>query len=201
MAVPIVVGESICGILQLANRRSGTPYTPRDKELLRIFAAYMSSSIQNALDAIQQYVTRPPEKKKKRAVHRLAGVLREHPGQRPRLLVAAIRNEAGHHRRGQEHKERNHHGTAAGAMPEIALGAEQDEVVHIADGRGGSVDKVGEARAGWPDEAPNHARHDQKTDHIARPDMHGEQIVFGEIGDGEAHDEAPMEQPHKRVHT
>ncbi|HEY5090440.1 MAG TPA: GAF domain-containing protein, partial [Polyangia bacterium] len=45
VAVPIVVGESICGILQLANRRSGTPYTPRDKELLRIFAAYMSSSI------------------------------------------------------------------------------------------------------------------------------------------------------------
>ncbi len=53
IAVPIVVGESICGILQLANRRSGTPYTPRDKELLRIFAAYMSSSIQNALDAIR----------------------------------------------------------------------------------------------------------------------------------------------------
>jgi diguanylate cyclase (GGDEF)-like protein len=53
IAVPIVVGESICGILQLANRRSGTPYTSRDKELLRIFAAYMSSSIQNALDAIR----------------------------------------------------------------------------------------------------------------------------------------------------
>jgi diguanylate cyclase (GGDEF)-like protein len=53
VAVPIVVGESICGILQLGNRRSGSPYTPRDKELLRIFAAYMSSSIQNALDAIR----------------------------------------------------------------------------------------------------------------------------------------------------
>ena len=53
VAVPIVVGESICGILQLGNRRSGTPYTPRDKELLRIFAAYISSSIQNALDAIR----------------------------------------------------------------------------------------------------------------------------------------------------
>src|SRR5215831_2241402 len=52
VAVPIVVGESICGVLQLANRRSGGSYTPRDKELLRIFAAYMSSSIQNALDAI-----------------------------------------------------------------------------------------------------------------------------------------------------
>jgi diguanylate cyclase (GGDEF)-like protein len=53
VAVPIVVGESICGVLQLANRRSGGAYTPRDKELLRIFAAYMSSSIQNALDAIR----------------------------------------------------------------------------------------------------------------------------------------------------
>jgi diguanylate cyclase (GGDEF)-like protein len=53
VAVPIVVGESICGVLQLANRRPGVPYTPRDKELLRIFAAYMSSSIQNALDAIR----------------------------------------------------------------------------------------------------------------------------------------------------
>ena len=31
----------------------GRPYTARDKELLRIFAAYMSSSIQNALDAIR----------------------------------------------------------------------------------------------------------------------------------------------------
>src|SRR3712207_6235277 len=35
------------------NRRSGGPYTARDNELLRIFAAYMSSSIQNALDAIR----------------------------------------------------------------------------------------------------------------------------------------------------
>jgi len=53
IGVPIVVGESICGVLQLANRRSGGSYAPRDKELLRIFAAYMSSSIQNALDAIR----------------------------------------------------------------------------------------------------------------------------------------------------
>jgi diguanylate cyclase (GGDEF)-like protein len=53
VGVPIVVGESICGILQLANRRMGGPFTGRDKELLRIFAAYMSSSIQNALDALR----------------------------------------------------------------------------------------------------------------------------------------------------
>jgi diguanylate cyclase (GGDEF)-like protein len=40
-------------VLELSNRRSGGAYTPRDRELLRIFAAYMSSSIQNALDAIR----------------------------------------------------------------------------------------------------------------------------------------------------
>jgi diguanylate cyclase (GGDEF)-like protein len=53
VGVPVIVGESICGVLQLSNRRSGGSYTPRDRELLRIFAAYMSSSIQNALDAIR----------------------------------------------------------------------------------------------------------------------------------------------------
>jgi diguanylate cyclase (GGDEF)-like protein len=53
VGVPIVVGESICGILELSNRRMGGAYTSRDKELLRIFAAYMSSSIQNALDALR----------------------------------------------------------------------------------------------------------------------------------------------------
>jgi diguanylate cyclase (GGDEF)-like protein len=53
VGVPVIVGESICGVLQLSNRRSGGPYTLRDKEMLRIFAAYMSSSIQNALDAIR----------------------------------------------------------------------------------------------------------------------------------------------------
>jgi diguanylate cyclase (GGDEF)-like protein len=53
IGVPVIVGESICGVLHLTNRRSGGPYTARDNELLRIFAAYMSSSIQNALDAIR----------------------------------------------------------------------------------------------------------------------------------------------------
>ncbi len=53
VGVPVIVGESICGVLTLINRRSGGPYTSRDGELLRIFAGYMSSSIQNALDAIR----------------------------------------------------------------------------------------------------------------------------------------------------
>jgi diguanylate cyclase (GGDEF)-like protein len=53
IGMPVIVGESICGVMQLMNRRSGGPYSARDNELLRIFAAYMSSSIQNALDAIR----------------------------------------------------------------------------------------------------------------------------------------------------
>jgi diguanylate cyclase (GGDEF)-like protein len=53
IGVPVIVGESICGVLLLFNRRSGGPYSARDNELLRIFANYMSSSIQNALDAIR----------------------------------------------------------------------------------------------------------------------------------------------------
>jgi diguanylate cyclase (GGDEF)-like protein len=53
IGVPVIVGESICGALLLFNRRQGGAYSPRENELLRIFAAYMSSSIQNALDAIR----------------------------------------------------------------------------------------------------------------------------------------------------
>jgi diguanylate cyclase (GGDEF)-like protein len=53
IGVPVLVGEAICGVLELTNRRSGSPYSARDNELLRIFAAYMSSSIQNALDALR----------------------------------------------------------------------------------------------------------------------------------------------------
>jgi diguanylate cyclase (GGDEF)-like protein len=53
IGVPVLVGDSICGVLELTNRRSGGPFSPRDNELLRIFAAYMSSSIQNALDALR----------------------------------------------------------------------------------------------------------------------------------------------------
>jgi diguanylate cyclase (GGDEF)-like protein len=53
IGVPVLVADSICGVLELTNRRSGSPYSARDHELLRIFAAYMSSSIQNALDALR----------------------------------------------------------------------------------------------------------------------------------------------------
>ncbi len=50
VGVPVIVGQSICGVLVL---RRQAPYSSRDLELLRIFAAYISSSIQNALDAIR----------------------------------------------------------------------------------------------------------------------------------------------------
>jgi diguanylate cyclase (GGDEF)-like protein len=53
VGVPVVLGESICGVLELRGRRGGEGYSARDLELLRIFAAYISSSIQNALDAIR----------------------------------------------------------------------------------------------------------------------------------------------------
>jgi diguanylate cyclase (GGDEF)-like protein len=54
VGVPVVLGESICGVLELRGRRAQPGgYSPRDLELLRIFAAYISSSIQNALDAIR----------------------------------------------------------------------------------------------------------------------------------------------------
>src|SRR5690349_9029166 len=32
VGVPVIVGESICGVLELSNRRSGGAYTPRDRE-------------------------------------------------------------------------------------------------------------------------------------------------------------------------
>jgi len=53
VGVPVVLGESICGVLELRESRAGGGYSERDLELLRIFAAYISSSIQNALDAIR----------------------------------------------------------------------------------------------------------------------------------------------------
>jgi diguanylate cyclase (GGDEF)-like protein len=64
IGVPVVLGESVCGVLELRGRRydpnerggggaERLRYEARDLELLRIFAAYISSSIQNALDAIR----------------------------------------------------------------------------------------------------------------------------------------------------
>jgi len=53
LGTPVVIGESICGVLELLNRCGEQPYVRRDLELLQTFARYISSSIQNALDAVR----------------------------------------------------------------------------------------------------------------------------------------------------
>lgn len=51
IAVPILINEEVCGVLELINRKTGD-YEPQDLDLLNVFAGYISSSIQNALDAM-----------------------------------------------------------------------------------------------------------------------------------------------------
>ena len=51
LAVPIRIENSVCGVLEMVNRRGGRPFDQRDRALLEIFAAYTSVSIQNLLDA------------------------------------------------------------------------------------------------------------------------------------------------------
>ncbi len=51
ISVPIQIGRATCGVLELLNRRSGDSYEDSDLELLLIFAGYISTSLQNVLDA------------------------------------------------------------------------------------------------------------------------------------------------------
>jgi diguanylate cyclase (GGDEF)-like protein len=51
VCVPIYIGKTVCGVLELINRLDGNIYTDRDKTLLEIFAGYTSFTLQNALDA------------------------------------------------------------------------------------------------------------------------------------------------------
>lgn len=51
LAVPIRLGTTVCGVLELVNRLDGLPFDERDKDLLGIFAAYTAVSLQNLLDA------------------------------------------------------------------------------------------------------------------------------------------------------
>jgi len=51
LAVPIRIENSVCGVIEMVNRRDGWPFDEHDKALLEIFAAYTSVSIQNLLDA------------------------------------------------------------------------------------------------------------------------------------------------------
>jgi diguanylate cyclase (GGDEF)-like protein len=51
VCVPIYIGKTVCGVLELINRLEGSIFTERDKTLLEIFAGYTSFTLQNALDA------------------------------------------------------------------------------------------------------------------------------------------------------
>jgi diguanylate cyclase (GGDEF)-like protein len=51
VCVPIYIGKTVCGVLELINRLDGHIFTERDKTLLEIFAGYTSFTLQNALDA------------------------------------------------------------------------------------------------------------------------------------------------------
>jgi diguanylate cyclase (GGDEF)-like protein len=50
VAIPIRIGQEVCGVLELINRRGAREYSPHDRDLLEIFAGYISISIQNVLD-------------------------------------------------------------------------------------------------------------------------------------------------------
>ena len=51
LCVPIVLGRSVCGVIELLNRKGRENYAKEDLKLLEIFAGYTSTLIQNALDA------------------------------------------------------------------------------------------------------------------------------------------------------
>jgi len=51
VAVPIYLGKAVVGVLELLNRADGRAFTPRDMNLLEIFAGYTSFTLQNALEA------------------------------------------------------------------------------------------------------------------------------------------------------
>lgn len=51
LCVPIRIGQAICGVIELMNKMDSKPYDLSEKELLEIFAGYISSTIQNAIDA------------------------------------------------------------------------------------------------------------------------------------------------------
>jgi diguanylate cyclase (GGDEF)-like protein len=51
ICVPIVLGRSVCGVIELVNRKAHASYSSDDLKLLEIFAGYTSTLIQNALDA------------------------------------------------------------------------------------------------------------------------------------------------------
>jgi diguanylate cyclase (GGDEF)-like protein len=53
IAIPIRIEQDVCGVLELINRRNAASFSREDRNLLEIFAGYISISIQNVLDARQ----------------------------------------------------------------------------------------------------------------------------------------------------
>jgi diguanylate cyclase (GGDEF)-like protein len=53
IAIPIRIEHEVCGVLELINRKDADCYSLEDKNLLEIFAGYISISIQNVLDGRQ----------------------------------------------------------------------------------------------------------------------------------------------------
>ncbi len=50
VAIPIRIGKEVCGVLELMNRQGAKEYSADERNLLQIFAGYISISIQNILD-------------------------------------------------------------------------------------------------------------------------------------------------------
>ena len=50
VAIPVRIGQEVCGVLELMNRQGAKEYSADERNLLQIFAGYISISIQNILD-------------------------------------------------------------------------------------------------------------------------------------------------------
>lgn len=50
IAIPIRIEQEVCGVLELINRQGARDFSDGDRNLLQIFAGYISISIQNILD-------------------------------------------------------------------------------------------------------------------------------------------------------
>lgn len=53
IAIPVRIEQEVCGVLELINRLDARGYSEADRNLLEIFAGYISISIQNVLDGRQ----------------------------------------------------------------------------------------------------------------------------------------------------
>jgi len=53
IAIPVRIEHEVCGVLELINRQQRSGFSDSDRNLLEIFAGYISISIQNVLDGRQ----------------------------------------------------------------------------------------------------------------------------------------------------